>query len=255
MEAFKTFIENAIKSILTSAVLLGAVILLVYGLTGAYRMTPYEILGVERTADKKAIKKAFQLKAKQTHPDKFPGDADKEAEFIRIKKAYEVLKHPKRRARYDKTGDVEPEEEIDTIAIGIILAHFKTVVLEQEAKVTDYTINVKKKIEEENYKFIEQSMIATIVIKKLRVLKKKFIVTEGEENILIDSLDSDILDLEVSIKILKNQRAVLMRALEILKNYKFTGHNKMPTVPGSSINDLNDAMTHAMGTLFRKDVI
>ena len=64
----------------------------------------YEVLGVERGADEEAIKKAYRKLALQHHPDRNPGDASAEEKFKEATEAYEVLKDPERRARYDRFG-------------------------------------------------------------------------------------------------------------------------------------------------------
>jgi curved DNA-binding protein len=64
----------------------------------------YKILGVERSADEKAIKRAFRKLAVQYHPDKNPGDPRAEERFKEINEAYEVLGDPAKRARYNQLG-------------------------------------------------------------------------------------------------------------------------------------------------------
>jgi DnaJ-class molecular chaperone len=66
---------------------------------------PYEILGVERRATDAEIKKAYRRLARKHHPDVNPGDASAQRKFQEIAAAYELLKDPKRRQRYDATGD------------------------------------------------------------------------------------------------------------------------------------------------------
>jgi molecular chaperone DnaJ len=63
----------------------------------------YEVLGVARDADAKAIKDAFRKLALQYHPDrnKAPGAENK---FKEIAEAYAVLSDPKKRADYDARG-------------------------------------------------------------------------------------------------------------------------------------------------------
>lgn len=62
----------------------------------------YEILGVSRDASQEEIKKAYRKLAHEHHPDK-GGD---EEEFKKINKAYQVLSDEKKRAQYDKYGEV-----------------------------------------------------------------------------------------------------------------------------------------------------
>jgi len=64
----------------------------------------YEVLGVARDADPKAIKSAYRKLARKYHPDvsKEPGA---EARFKEIGEAYEVLQDPEKRAAYDQLGN------------------------------------------------------------------------------------------------------------------------------------------------------
>lgn len=66
---------------------------------------PYEVLGVPRTAAEAEIKKAYRRLARKFHPDVNPGDAGAHRRFQEIAAAYEILKDPKRRERYDRFGD------------------------------------------------------------------------------------------------------------------------------------------------------
>jgi curved DNA-binding protein len=66
----------------------------------------YKILGVERTADQKAISQAFRKLARQHHPDVNRGDKNAEAKFKEINEAYQVLNDPERRAKYDQILDL-----------------------------------------------------------------------------------------------------------------------------------------------------
>ena len=70
----------------------------------------YDLLGVERGVDEKALKSAFRKKAMQHHPDRNPDDATAEAKFKEINEAYEILKDPQKRAAYDQYGHAAFEQ-------------------------------------------------------------------------------------------------------------------------------------------------
>jgi curved DNA-binding protein len=63
----------------------------------------YQILGVDRDADKDAIKRAYRKLAHKYHPD-VSKEADAEKRFKEVKEAYEVLSDPEKRAAYDQLG-------------------------------------------------------------------------------------------------------------------------------------------------------
>ena len=66
---------------------------------------PYEVLGVNRNSDEKEIKQAYYRLAKEHHPDKNPDRKEEATEkFKEIQEAYEILKDPQRKARYDQFG-------------------------------------------------------------------------------------------------------------------------------------------------------
>jgi len=64
----------------------------------------YEVLEVERTASADEIKRAYRKMALKYHPDHNPGDAEAEMRFKEAAEAYEILRDPERRARYDQFG-------------------------------------------------------------------------------------------------------------------------------------------------------
>ena len=65
---------------------------------------PYEILGVQRTADEAAIRAAYRKLAKTHHPDVNPDKPDAAARFGEISSAYDLLSDKDKRARFDR-GD------------------------------------------------------------------------------------------------------------------------------------------------------
>jgi DnaJ-class molecular chaperone len=64
----------------------------------------YEILGIERDANKAQVKTAFRRLARELHPDVNDHDPQAEEKFKAAAEAYEVLSDPERRRAYDAYG-------------------------------------------------------------------------------------------------------------------------------------------------------
>ncbi|MDQ4095455.1 MAG: J domain-containing protein [Actinomycetota bacterium] len=62
----------------------------------------YKVLGVDKTASKDEIKRAYRKLAQKNHPDANKGDAAAEARFKDISEAYSILSNDQKRAEYDQ---------------------------------------------------------------------------------------------------------------------------------------------------------
>jgi curved DNA-binding protein len=64
----------------------------------------YKILGVDKNASEKDVKKAYRKMAMKYHPDRTQGDKSAEEMFKRISEAYAVLSDKEKREQYDTFG-------------------------------------------------------------------------------------------------------------------------------------------------------
>jgi len=64
----------------------------------------YEVLGLQKGADEKEIKKAYRRMAMKFHPDRNPDDKEAESKFKEVSEAYEVLSDSQKRQAYEQFG-------------------------------------------------------------------------------------------------------------------------------------------------------
>lgn len=69
-------------------------------------LDPYAALGVSKSASDAEIKKAYRKIVKTSHPDINPDDKAAEERFKAASAAYELLKDPEKRARFDR-GEID----------------------------------------------------------------------------------------------------------------------------------------------------
>ncbi len=68
----------------------------------------YSTLGVERSADEAAIKKAYRKLAKELHPDRNRDNPAAAERFSKVTSAYDILTDKDKRARYDR-GELDED--------------------------------------------------------------------------------------------------------------------------------------------------
>lgn len=88
-----------------------ALALLLVGRAAAADTAFYELLGVKQDASTRDIRRAFKRIALEKHPDKNPDKEGAHDEFVRINRAFEVLKDKDLRKKYDLHGEKGLEDD------------------------------------------------------------------------------------------------------------------------------------------------
>ena len=74
----------------------------------------YKVLGLDKSASKNDIKKAYRKLARKYHPDLNPNDKEAQKKFQQVNEAHEVLIDPEKRKKYDQYGkDWQHAEEFE----------------------------------------------------------------------------------------------------------------------------------------------
>lgn len=68
--------------------------------------SPYDVLGVQKSASAKEIKSAYRRLAKKFHPDQQPDDPKAQERFAELGQAYEILGDEKKRQQFDN-GEID----------------------------------------------------------------------------------------------------------------------------------------------------
>lgn len=197
----------------------------------------YAILGVKRGARPKTIERAWRKKAMLHHPDR-GGDRE---EFERCSAAWEVLRDPERRRRYDETGDTSKprtQERLDEAAAQHLLQCLLAVLTELE--------KIGKKPEQSDLPVLMRDKFASsrsqLLVKRGEVAKHlgnvkrmlgRFNVL-NEENLLDGFFVGQQSSLERQLAQVDGEVRNLDAAAEMLKRYTYKAD---PTPPQTEMSD------------------
>lgn len=149
---------------------------------------PYEILGVPRDVDARGLKVAFKGRSKATHPD-VNGTGD-DTDFIRVKKAYDILTNEEERSFFDATGLLRSvsEQNFRAQMFNTLKVSFDDTItqcFDQGIRITDFAILefMRKKIESGLANLAESIDTMKHQIDQLTEMRSAIKRSDDEENL------------------------------------------------------------------------
>lgn len=174
-------------------------------------MTLYSDLGIEPTASKQDIEKAYRKKAMKEHPD-HGGDPHA---FKQLTVAYKILKDEESRKRYDETGRTDtPLSKRDTIFRELIIEGFTR---------SDSPINsIIKKLQTDQREIEQQRDRLKAGKKQISRRLEKFLEKNSNE-IIQETLEATIVSLDREITTCTETLDMLKGLIDDFKVYKEEG--------------------------------
>lgn len=177
----------------------------------------YETLGVASDATEAEIGAAFRQAAKRAHPDA-GGDADR---FGALATAHKVLRDPKRRARYDATGEVEDGPDMTrTKALELInRALDRCLALDQSGRL-DFVERIRREIKTELDELREHQKSGAAMRDRFEALGNRF-VAEGPVNHFAGMIAEKTRTIDQASAAAAGEIELREAALAILTGYRF----------------------------------
>ena len=190
----------------------------------------YGRLGVTKKASDGEIKLAYRTKAKNCHPDLFPGDKDKEQRFEELKQARDVLLDEKSRSFYDSTGHILTTMRMDEIsakALSAVVNQFMSIVeKEDNPEFIDIIGVIKQRIPEMVSKLDGMRLEFEKKKQKYQIVKER-LVTLQDENFISRSLDHSIATMDANLLKVVEEEHVVQTMNDLLQNYSFNAIQRM----------------------------
>lgn len=206
----------------------------------------YAELGVERTADKAEMRRAYRRKAKSAHPDA-GGSAQA---FQRLKTALAVLSDDARRQRYDQTGEVSEDQPIDTelarrleiLSLVLDMALGTIIEAKRDPASTDVLSAMVNAAAMLRQKWSEEAQGLTRAEKTFGSVEGRFSIRKGEEPNRIEQLIAgQRSQLRHRIAITERRIASLDEVRAMLDNYTYR-RDAAPMQQGPTTISLQDLL-------------
>lgn len=179
---------------------------------------PYRELGIPRGASKKDIKRAYQRKAHETHPDREGGDG---VAFARANAAYRLLSDDSRRAQFDATGNAEAEQDERAQAIGAaatILLHM----IDSAPASLNIISEARRQLCQQIQVNREQRKQREAVIARRTAALKRLKRKAGGENLLAIMIENEISKVKGAITNDEREVDSIKNVIAIIDEYEYS---------------------------------
>ncbi len=202
---------------------------------------PYDILGVDKSATKEQIKKAYRDKSKECHPDVTGGDDE---EFKELSWAYELLNDDNARAHYDQFGMDPSSEESQRMVtvVNSLCTVFDDIVksltsqqLEKYNLIGIMTNAIKNKIAglehiiaDQNEDLKKVGQLEKVLVDRLKRHKQQ----QAAPNFFIETLKKRMLMIQNQIKHTEFTLDIAKGMLDVINEYDFNFDKSEETAGG-----------------------
>lgn len=188
-------------------------------------MDPYLILGVERNATDAQIRKAYRSMARIHHPDKNLDDPYAKTRFQQVKNAYEILKDPERRQRFDN-GESTQVFDIRGAAINALI----TMMLDQLKTKGDRNIieNIRTAISDRVRGAKQARRQCKKSATEVERVKERFSYSGKGRNVLADAIDDQQNKLLQQLTAMDREIDTMDYAAKFLDDYADNSDQELP---------------------------
>lgn len=179
---------------------------------------PYDILGVAPDATSDEIRAAYRKASREAHPDREGGST---TAMTAINTAYDVLKDPARRKRFDETGDTNKVESLEVQAESMVMAILSELMGQELPSLN--LIDLAKKSLRNGLKSIDQGLRALDAeeVKTKKIKDRHRVRKEGSKDLFQLLVDTKLASIREARQTAAERKILVEAALALLADYEF----------------------------------
>jgi len=189
---------------------------------------PYADLGVERTASKASIKRAYRKRAQKAHPDK-GGSTE---EFQHIAAAFALLSNDAARERFDTTGQTGPDTSNDNLLQELAQLFLSVVDRAVCVESTDILAQMRAVLDRTLSELQQQVAQTLELVKRRERAASRVKVVSGERNLLSEIATHEALAARQMLGRVEEKVDRVKNLIKFLSHYSYAFE---PTPPHQSI--------------------